>query len=155
MSYLLAANLGGVAPGIETALIILLFFVLTLSLRAVFRARIVRSGYLLKPLPTEIMAALDAAPPLERPRARKTYRGMPVRWEVTYEAAIVTGLISLRLMLTERSTSYPWVWCNVRKGQYPQLRGLPQHTPLWISGRIKSVQINDIYLQDVLLEFDN
>lgn len=106
------------------------------------------------PLPAEIMAALDAVPPLERPGAAKAYQGMPVRWRVCYDTAFPSGLTTLRLMSTEWGTDYPWLFCDIPRRRYPQLRSLPKSAPLWISGRVKSIRINDIYLGDVRLEFD-
>lgn len=64
-----------------------------------------------------------------------------------------SGLTTLRLMCAERGTAYPWVWCDVRKGRYPPLPTLPKHAPFWITGRIRRVDLNDIYLRDVRLEF--
>ncbi|GEM_PF-1219944 len=104
--------------------------------------------------PTEIMAALDAIPPLERPRAAKAYRGMPVRWRVCYDTAFSSGLTTVRLMSTEWGTSYPWLFCDFSRRRYPQLRRLPKSAPLWISGRIKGIRLNDIYLENVSLGFE-
>ena len=104
--------------------------------------------------PTEIMAALDAVPPLERPRAAKAYRGMPVRWRVCYDTAFSSGLTTVRLMSTEWGTSYPWLLCDLSRRRYPQLRILLKSAPLWVSGRVKEIRINDIYLEKVSLEFE-
>jgi len=105
-------------------------------------------------LPTEIMAALDAVPPLERPRAAKAYRGMPMRRRVSSDTAFPSGLTTLRLMSTEWGTTYPWLFCDISRYRSPQLRSLPKSAPLWIIGRIKSIRLNDIYLRDVRLEFE-
>jgi len=106
------------------------------------------------PLPTEIMAALDAVPPLGRPRAAKAYRGMPVRWRVCYDTAFPSGMTTVRMMSTGWGTDYPWLYCDVSPRRFPRLRTLPKSAPLWVSGRIKSIDVNDIYLRDVRLEFD-
>ena len=125
-----------------------------LAVRAVLHAQAVRrQGYALEPCPSEIQAALQAVPLMQQPRAIKSYLGMGIRWQVTFESVIVLSPLSVRLMLLDRG-SYPWVLCDVHKSKYPQLNGLVQHTPLWVSGHISKIYGDEITLKDARLEFE-
>ncbi len=130
-----------------------------LILRVVLRARTGRLRPVVeKPRPPQIIAAIQAAPLLEQPRAAKAYVGLKVRWHVTFEAVIPDGL-ALILMLQDPAslapgTPFAWVNCTVRRGKYPELNGMVQHTPLWVTGQIQRIHSEQIYLKNVTLEFD-
>jgi hypothetical protein len=131
-----------------------------LVLRALLRARASRLRPVVEePRPPQIIAAIQAAPLLEQTRAAKAYVGMKVRWQVTFEEVIVSGLM-LDLMLQDPAslrpgTPFAWVLCSVRRGKYPQLNGMVQHTPLWVSGQIQSVKSEMITLKNPQIEFEN
>ena len=135
--------------------LLLLIVVALLVLRAIFRARAQRlRPYVSEPTPGEIMRALQQAPVLEQPRAQKAYRGLKVRWRVTFEAAIPLSPISLRLMCQDRG-NYPWLLCDVHRLKYPQLKGLVQHTPFWVNGQVSRIHGDNIDLKNVTLDFDS
>jgi hypothetical protein len=134
--------------------LLLLVVIAALIIRAVLQARANRlRPYVLEPRPAEIMDALKQAPVLEQSRARKAYQGLKVRWYVTFESAIPLSPIGLRLMLQDRG-DFPWVICDVRKQKYPELRGLVQHTPFWVSGQISQIKPDEIILKNAQLEFE-
>lgn len=147
-----------------TEKMVLLFFavvligvglLLALGIRALLRARAVRrQGYAPQPLPAELLAALQASPPMQKPRAKKAYYGMGVRWQVTFQSVIALGPVGVRLMLLDRG-SYPWVLCDVNKLHYPQLGTLLQHAPLWVSGHVSKIEGDEITLKNARLEFES
>ena len=104
-------------------------------------------------LPSDIMAAINQSPPVQQALAARSYRGVNVRWRVTLESAFPSGLTTVRLMCQDRG-NFPWVICDVRRGKYPQLAALPPHAPFWISGRIASIQGDQIFLRGVYLSFE-
>ena len=140
-------------------LLLCLALALLLLLRAVLRARASRLRPTVEePRPPQIIADIQAAPLLEQARAAKAYVGLQVRWRVTFEEVIVSGLM-LELMLQDPASLRPgvpfaWVMCSVRRGKYPQLNGMVQHTRLWVTGQIKSIKSEMITLQNAVLEFD-
>ena len=149
------AALGWVSLGIGAVLTV----GLTLAARAARRmshalADAAALGTAPGPLPAEIVAAIGAAPVREQGRAARAYRGTPVRWRVTFESAFPSGLTTLRLMCQDRG-DYPWVLCDVRKGRFPKLRGLAQHAPLWVAGRVGDIRGDEIFLRGARLEFDD
>ncbi len=155
MSHLSTATLGWIALGVVAALIAALILGSAFALRTVLRRRSALRAPSLAgpmPLPAEIIAAISAAPVLEQARAAGSYRGMPVRWLVTFESAFPSGLATLRLMCQDRG-DYPWVLCDVRRGRFPQLRGLRQHAPLWVVGRVGSIKGDEIFLRGARLAF--
>ncbi len=108
--------------------------------------------------PPQIIAAIQAAPLLMQTRAAKAYVGMQVRWHVTLEDAIPDGLM-LMLMLQDPAslspgTPFAWVNCAVHWGKYPELNGRVQHTPLWVTGQIKKIDGEQIFLKNVTLDFN-
>lgn len=123
-------------------------------IRAILRTRAqARQGYVLEPRPSDIQTAIQEIPVMQQSQARKSYIGLGVRWQVTFESAITLSPISVRLMLVDEQ-KYPWIWCDVHKRQYPQLNGMVPHTPLWVTGQISKITLNDIYLKNVRLEFE-
>ena len=130
-----------------------------LVLRAVVRARAGRLRPAVEePRPPQIIADIQAAPLLEQTRAARAYVGLSVRWQVTFEEVIATGL-TLELMLQDPASLHPgvpfaWVLCSVRRGKYPQLNGMVQHAPLRVSGQIHSIKGEMIRLKNPVLEFD-
>ena len=162
MSSLSTATLRGIVLGVGALLILALGVGLALLLRSLARRRAEARWAALSQAapgvdpatrPTGMMAAVDAVPPAQRARAAKAYRGMPVCWDVALESAFPSGLTTLRLMLTEPGTHYPWVTCDARPRRYPALRGLPKYAPLRVCGRIDKVDINEISFRAVRLEF--
>ena len=141
-------------------LLLCLALVLLLLLRVVLRARVNRLRPTVEePRPPQIIAAIQAAPLLEQPRAAKAYVGLKVRWRVTFEEVIVSGLM-LELMLQDPASLRPsvpfaWVMCSVRRSKYPQLNGMAQHMPLWVTGQIRSIKSEMITLQNAVLEFED
>ena len=136
-------------------LVLVVVFAGVLGVRAVSRARAVRrQGYALEPLPSQIYAEIQAIPVMQQPRAIKGYYGLGVRWQVTFESAIVLGPVSIRLMCQDRG-NYPWVLCDVHKRQYPQLNTLVKHAPLWVSGQISKIEGDEFILKNARLEFDS
>jgi hypothetical protein len=150
------------------ALLVLVFFIAGgFILRAIFRGlkgkiigqAVGAQASLIEMRPPQIIAAIQAAPLLEQKRAAKAYVGMKVRWRVTFEEVTVSGLM-LDLMLQDPAslrpgTPFAWVLCSVHRGKYPQLNGMVQHTPLWVSGQIQSVRDEMITLKTPQLEFEN
>ena len=142
----------------KISLLLCLALALLLLLRAVLRARASRLRPVVEePRPPQIVADIQAAPLLEQARAARAYVGMKVRWHVTFEEVIVSGLM-LNLMLQDPASLRPgvpfaWVVCSVRRSKYPPLGGMVQHTPLWVTGQIKSIKSEMITLQNVTLEF--
>ena len=104
-------------------------------------------------LPSEIMAAIQNSPVMQQSQATIAYHGMNVRWRVSFESAFPSGLTTLRLMCQDRG-DYPWVLCDIRRGKYPQLAGMPPHTQFWMSGRIAGIKGDQIFLRGVSLSFD-
>ncbi len=49
---------------------------------------------------------------------------------------------------------FAWVLCRVRRGKYPQLNGMVQHAPLWVTGQIHSIKSEMITLKNAVMEFD-
>lgn len=149
-----------------TALLVLVFFVVGgLILRTVFRVlkgkimgQAVRlQASLMELRPPQIIAAIQAAPLLEQTRAAKTYTGLQVRWYVTFEEVIPDGL-ALILMLQDPAsvapgTPFAWVNCTVRRGKYPEINGMVQHTPLWVTGQIKNISGDQFFRKNVMLDF--
>ncbi|MGI4789187.1 MAG: hypothetical protein ACRYFS_10100 [Janthinobacterium lividum] len=131
-------------------LLIILIIIALLVWRGVRRAR---PAPPLEMLPSEIFAAIQQAPVLEQPRAGKAYIGAQVGWHMTFESAITVSPISLRLMLVDEER-FPWVWCNIHKRKYPQINGLVQHSPLWVSGQISKITPDEIFLKHAQLEFE-
>ena len=140
-------------------LLLCLALALLLLLRAVLRTRASRLRPTVEePRPPQIIADIQAAPLLEQTRAAKAYVGLKVRWRVTFEEVIRAGF-QLDLMLQDPASLRPgvpfaWVVCSVRRGKYPQMGGMVQHTPLWVTGQIKSIKSEMITLQNAVLEFD-
>ena len=147
-------HISGIAVFVSLIVIISL-----LVLRVVLRTRANRLRPIVEePRPPQIIADIQAAPLLEQPRAAKAYAGLKVRWQVTFESVIPDGLM-LTLMLQDPASLRPgvpfaWVLCSVRRGKYPRLNGMVQHTPLWVTGQIKSIKGEMISLINVTLEFD-
>ena len=104
-------------------------------------------------LPSDIITAIGQCPPVQQDRAARSYHGVDIRWRVTLESAFTSGLTTERLMCQDRG-NFPWVICDVRRGKYPQLAALPPHAPFWISGRITSIQGDQIFLRGVRLSFE-
>ena len=142
------------------ALALVLVIIFVLILRAVLRAHAERLRPVAEePRPPQIIAALQAAPRLEQRQAAKAYVGMKVRWHMIFEDVTSAGL-TLTLMLQDPASLSPrmpfaWVVCDVRRGKYPQLNGMVQHTPLWVSGQIQSVRDEIIILKNPQLEFED
>ncbi len=110
------------------------------------------AGPLTERLPSDIMSAIKQAPVMQQGRAGKAYDGATVSWQVSFESAFPSGLLTLRVMCQDRG-NYPWVICDVRRGKYPQLSGLLPHAPLTIQGRIYKIKPDEIFLHKVTLSF--
>ena len=140
-------------------LLLCLALALLFVLRAALRTRANRLRPIVEePRPPQIIADIRSAPLLEQTRAARAYAGMKVRWQVTFEAVIPDGL-RLDLMLQDPASLRPgvpfaWVVCSVRRGKYPRLNSMVQHTPLWVTGQIKSIKGEMISLKNVTLEFE-
>ena len=143
------------SPG-AAFLLFILVLIAALVLQAVLRRRAYRlRPAVLHPLPSEIITAIRQAPVLEQPRAKKAYHGLKVRWPVTFESALPgPGMLSL-ICREQGDLPAPQLVFDVRKHKYPQLNGLREQTPLWVTGQISKIDfIEMITLKNAILEFE-
>lgn len=65
----------------------------------------------------------------------RPYVGLPIQWLVTLEVVSPSDSEYVHLMLLDEG-KYPWVYCNARIADYPQIKTAHQGSILWIAGTI-------------------
>ena len=101
----------------------------------------------------DIRKAIDAAPPLQQDDVAARYEGIRIRWKMCLWIAGYQGGDSVNLTLVESGFSLPFVSCEVKLAEYPELKILPEKSPVLVSGTIHAVTNFKIELQDVELSF--
>ncbi|HEV2680248.1 MAG TPA: hypothetical protein VGV14_07100 [Rhodanobacter sp.] len=102
---------------------------------------------------TQIIAALEKAPPLQKADVIKHYVGLSVQWETLLWGADKTDDDNVRVVLDFGPNSTKLVYCSVRLSDYRQLGVMDRGTPITVIGRISEVSALSASLEDVQLFF--
>jgi hypothetical protein len=103
-------------------------------------------------LPKTIVKEVDSYPPLQRNQIEDSYKGIKVEWKTKFQEAHLRNDGTTHLMLLDRG-SYPWVYCDVRVSDYPELKVIKEGTIIWVSGEIIKVVGNTITVKPTKLRF--
>jgi hypothetical protein len=106
--------------------------------QAIFRTR---------PLPDELVASIDAAPPVHQAARAREILSIAIQWKTTLDHVHEFGGDTLSLMLLDRGR-YPWVSCAVLKTKYPDLLLASKGTVIWVAGRIAKYESNVFEIGD-------
>lgn len=93
------------------------------------------------PSPKQIMAEVSKLSPIQSQDPSRNYRGLLVKWQVTYESASMRNLDgTMDLWFSPRSHKpYFRVVCAVDLEQYPRMETMKAGHEMWVAGTIESV----------------
>ena len=103
-----------------------------------------------RPYPSEITAAIGAAPSLHQETRAREYIGLEVRWLCSLKVARAGQLKTVKLMMLDRG-SYPWISCTVALDKNTDLLHALEGKRYWVQGRVSSVSSGTIELDEATL----
>ena len=102
---------------------------------------------------TQITAALEKVPPLQKADLIKYYIGLSVQWEALLWSAEKKDDDNVRVVLDFGSKNTKLVYCSVRLSNYRELGVMERGTPITVIGRISELSATSASLEDVQLFF--
>lgn len=103
------------------------------------------ADYARHPLPADITADVGGVPPFQVAAKEQSYVDLKVQWRTTLSSAEESENDTVRLTLLDRG-SYPWIYCTVKIGEYPEIKIATKGTEIWVAGTIEQVSGNTITL---------
>jgi hypothetical protein len=103
--------------------------------------------------PKQIIDYIDEQPPLQRVTAGKIYVGIQITWTVKLKFCH-EGVSGVHLMLLPEKSERPWIYCDCKLEDYPELKSCKSGQPIIIEGEIDRIEPNTgIYLKSCRLRF--
>jgi len=142
-------NYQWIFSGVGISVLTLLYFVI----RKLFRKKKTKNkSEVFNLLPDEIIKEMDKIPPLQRDKLKESYNGLRVEWKTKFLIANLSKNGNVHLMLLDRG-NYPWICCDVKINDYPELKVVKEGAVIWISGEIIEVDGNKITVKPSSLRF--
>ena len=110
--------------------------------------------YKSRPLPNEIVNAIDKLPPLLRESAEENYLGLKVKWRTRLRTIYPPEENVVKVMLDTGEMGIALILCRVDITQYPELKIAKTKQKLWIAGEITNIEFNRIYLSNCIVNID-
>jgi len=107
--------------------------------------------YRTRPLPSQISEQVDSAPLMYHSNRSSEFLGICVQWRTTLQNIRNIDDNHLHLMLLDRG-SYPWVSCQIKSDDYPDLKLCHKGTTIWIAGEITGFENNEFTLTNPKLK---
>lgn len=108
--------------------------------------RIVKLSY------SEILKSVNMAPPMQRAGVCKNFVGIRVQWDASFYSGSEESDGKFKVWLKPGDVNLGLIVCEVSAADYPELKVLPEESPIRIIGNILKVEQTYIELTDVRLE---
>lgn len=102
---------------------------------------------------SEILNAVNSAPPLQQKQVAQNYKGIHVEWNTNLSSAEIEENDSVSLYMRTGERMRDIIHCKVKLSEYRELGILQRGAPIRVIGRIKQVSDLCTELEDVKLVF--